>query len=180
MAGAGISDWQSYYGENSIDQWMTPYFGASVYDDPAVYAKSSAINFIKQVQTPTLVVVGDRDGECPAPQSFEFWHALRDAACADATGGLSQRGAWVCGPGASAGRDGAGGGVVCAVYAGDASSQLDCSPTGALASLCGGGGIRGWRCRARGSPVLIHFSLEFQSVFRRPAARKSVLPGAGH
>jgi dipeptidyl aminopeptidase/acylaminoacyl peptidase len=23
------------------------------------------------------VIVGDRDGECPAPQSFEFWHALR-------------------------------------------------------------------------------------------------------
>ena len=78
VAGAGIANWQSYYGENSIDQWMTPFFGASVYDDPAVYAKSSAINFIKQVRTPTLVVVGDRDGECPAPQSFEFWHALRD------------------------------------------------------------------------------------------------------
>ena len=78
VAGAGISDWQSYYGENSIDQWMIPYFGASVYDDPAVYAKSSAIDFIKQAKTPTLAVVGDRDGECPAPQSFEFWHALRD------------------------------------------------------------------------------------------------------
>jgi dipeptidyl aminopeptidase/acylaminoacyl peptidase len=78
VAGAGISDWQSYYGENSIDQWMIPYFGASVYDDPAVYAKSSAIDFIKQARTPTLVVVGDRDGECPAPQSYEFWHALRD------------------------------------------------------------------------------------------------------
>ena len=78
VAGAGLSDWLSYYGENSIDQWMIPYFGASVYDDPAVYAKSSAINFIKQAKTPTLVVVGDRDGECPAPQSFEFWHALRD------------------------------------------------------------------------------------------------------
>jgi dipeptidyl aminopeptidase/acylaminoacyl peptidase len=78
VAGAGISNWQSYFGENSIDQWMTPYFGASVYDDPAVYAKSSAINFIKQAKTPTLVVVGDRDGECPAPQSYEFWHALRD------------------------------------------------------------------------------------------------------
>ncbi len=77
VAGAGISDWKSYYGENSIDQWMIPFFGASVYDDPAVYAKSSAIDFIKQVKTPTLVVVGDRDGECPAPQSFEFWHALR-------------------------------------------------------------------------------------------------------
>jgi dipeptidyl aminopeptidase/acylaminoacyl peptidase len=78
VAGAGIANWQSYYGENSIDQWMIPYFGASVYDDPAVYARESAINFIKKVRTPTLVVVGDRDGECPAPQSYEFWHALRD------------------------------------------------------------------------------------------------------
>jgi dipeptidyl aminopeptidase/acylaminoacyl peptidase len=78
VAGAGISDWLSYYGENSIDQWMIPYFGASVYDDPAVYAKSSPITFIKQTHTPTLSVVGERDGECPASQSFEFWHALRD------------------------------------------------------------------------------------------------------
>jgi dipeptidyl aminopeptidase/acylaminoacyl peptidase len=77
VAGAGISDWESYYGENSIDQWMVPFFGKTVYDDPAVYAKSSAIDYIKNVKTPTLVVVGDRDGECPAPQSFEFWHALR-------------------------------------------------------------------------------------------------------
>ncbi len=77
VAGAGISDWLSYYGENSIDQWMTPFFGATVYKDQAVYAKSSAINYIDRVQTPTLVVVGDRDGECPAPQSFEFWHALK-------------------------------------------------------------------------------------------------------
>jgi dipeptidyl aminopeptidase/acylaminoacyl peptidase len=77
VAGAGISNWLSYYGENSIDQWMIPFFGASVYDDPAIYARSSAINFIKKVKTPTLIVVGDRDGECPAPQSFEFWHALR-------------------------------------------------------------------------------------------------------
>ena len=78
VSGAGISDWLSYYGENSIDQWMTPFFGASVYDDPAVYAKSSAITYIKQDHTPVLIVVGDRDGECPAPQSFEYWHALRD------------------------------------------------------------------------------------------------------
>ena len=77
VAGAGISDWQSYYGENSIDQWMLPYFGASVYDDPAIYAQSSALTYIKQARTPTLIVVGDRDGECPAPQSFELWHALR-------------------------------------------------------------------------------------------------------
>ncbi len=77
VAGAGIANWQSYYGQNAIDQWMIPYFGASVYDDPAVYAKSSPITFIKRVKTPTLVVVGAGDGECPPPQSYEFWHALK-------------------------------------------------------------------------------------------------------
>lgn len=77
VAGAGISDWKSYYGENSIDKWMIPFFGASVYENPAVYAKSSAINFIQNAKTPTLIVVGADDKECPAPQSFEFWHALR-------------------------------------------------------------------------------------------------------
>jgi dipeptidyl aminopeptidase/acylaminoacyl peptidase len=77
VAGAGISDWLSYYGQNKIDQWMIPFFGATVYDDPAVYAKSSPITFIKNVKTPTLVLVGDSDGECPAPQSYEFWHALK-------------------------------------------------------------------------------------------------------
>jgi dipeptidyl aminopeptidase/acylaminoacyl peptidase len=78
VAGAGVSNWQSYYGENGIDEWMIPYFGASVYDNPAVYAKSSPMNFIKNVHTPTLEVVGENDIECPAPQTEEFWHALHD------------------------------------------------------------------------------------------------------
>jgi dipeptidyl aminopeptidase/acylaminoacyl peptidase len=77
VAGAGIANWQSYYGQNLIDQWMIPFFGASVYDDPAVYEKSSPIHFIKNVKTPTLVIVGERDAECPASQSYEFWHALK-------------------------------------------------------------------------------------------------------
>jgi dipeptidyl aminopeptidase/acylaminoacyl peptidase len=77
VAGAGIANWESYYGENKIDQWMIPFFGKSVYDDPEVYAKSSPIKFIRKVKTPTLVLVGDSDGECPTPQSYEFWHALK-------------------------------------------------------------------------------------------------------
>jgi dipeptidyl aminopeptidase/acylaminoacyl peptidase len=77
VAGAGIANWQSYYGQNLIDQWMIPFFGASVYDDPVVYEKSSPIRFIKNVKTPTLVIVGERDAECPASQSYEFWHALK-------------------------------------------------------------------------------------------------------
>ncbi len=77
VAGAGIMNWLSYYGENGIDQWMIPFFGASAYDDPAVYAKSAPVTYIKNVKTPTLILVGDSDVECPTPQSFEFWHALK-------------------------------------------------------------------------------------------------------
>jgi dipeptidyl aminopeptidase/acylaminoacyl peptidase len=77
MAGAGIANFLSYYGENKIDQWMIPFFGKSVYDDPEVYAKASPITHIKKAKTPTLVLVGDSDGECPTPQSYEFWHALK-------------------------------------------------------------------------------------------------------
>ena len=61
VAGAGIANWQSYYGQNLIDQWMIPFFGSSVYDDPAVYAKSSPIHYIKNVKTPTLVIAGERN-----------------------------------------------------------------------------------------------------------------------
>ena len=85
VAGAGISNWQSYYGENGIDEWMIPYFGASVYEDPAVYARSSAITFIRQVRTPTFSYVGAADIECPAPQTEEFGHALKALGIPSAT-----------------------------------------------------------------------------------------------
>jgi dipeptidyl aminopeptidase/acylaminoacyl peptidase len=77
VAGAGIANWTSYYGENKIDQWMIPFFGKSVYDDPDVYARSAPLTYIKNAKTPTLILVGDSDGECPTPQSYEFWHALK-------------------------------------------------------------------------------------------------------
>jgi dipeptidyl aminopeptidase/acylaminoacyl peptidase len=76
VAGAGLSDWQSYYGLNDIDEWMIPFFGVSVYDDPAVYQKSDPIRYVKNVKTPTLILVGDSDGEVPMEQSIEWYHAL--------------------------------------------------------------------------------------------------------
>jgi dipeptidyl aminopeptidase/acylaminoacyl peptidase len=76
VAGAGLSDWLSYYGLNDIDEWMIPFFGASIYEDPAVYKKSDPMHFVTRVKTPTLILVGDRDGEVPMEQSVEWWHAL--------------------------------------------------------------------------------------------------------
>jgi dipeptidyl aminopeptidase/acylaminoacyl peptidase len=77
VAGAGIANWISYYGQNGIDQWMVPFFGATMYDDPAVYRAASPIESIKAAKTPTFIYVGERDVECPPAQSLEFWHGLK-------------------------------------------------------------------------------------------------------
>jgi dipeptidyl aminopeptidase/acylaminoacyl peptidase len=77
VAGAGIANWISYYGQNGIDQWMIPFFGASAYDDPAIYDKLSPIRYIKDAVTPTFIYVGERDVECPPAQSMEMWHGLK-------------------------------------------------------------------------------------------------------
>jgi dipeptidyl aminopeptidase/acylaminoacyl peptidase len=77
VAGAGIANWISYYGQNGIDQWMIPFFGASAYDDPAIYRAASPIESIKAAKTPTMMYVGERDVECPPAQSVEFWHGLK-------------------------------------------------------------------------------------------------------
>jgi dipeptidyl aminopeptidase/acylaminoacyl peptidase len=78
IAGAGLSNWISYYGTNGIDQWMLPFFGKTMYDDPKAYEDVSAIYRIKSAKTPTFIYVGERDIEVPPTQSIEYWHALKD------------------------------------------------------------------------------------------------------
>lgn len=77
VAGAGIANWISYYGQNGIDQWMVPFFGDTAYNDPAIYDQLSPIRSIKNAKTPTFIYVGERDVETPAAQSMEFWHGLK-------------------------------------------------------------------------------------------------------
>jgi len=78
VAGAGLSNWISYYGTNGIDQWMLPFFGKTMYDDPKAYEDVSAIYHMKKAKTPTFIYVGERDIEVPPTQSVEYWHALKD------------------------------------------------------------------------------------------------------
>ena len=72
VAGAGLSNWVSYYGTNGIDQWMLPFFGKTLYDDRKAYEDVSAVNFIKNAKTPTFIYVGERDIEVPPTQSVEI------------------------------------------------------------------------------------------------------------
>jgi dipeptidyl aminopeptidase/acylaminoacyl peptidase len=76
VAGPGVSDWESYYGQTDVEKWVIPYFGASAYDDPAIYANSSPVRFVKDAHAATLFYVGNQDSICPAPQTFQLWRAL--------------------------------------------------------------------------------------------------------
>jgi dipeptidyl aminopeptidase/acylaminoacyl peptidase len=49
---AGISDWLGYVGEADISKGTLPYFGVSVHDDPALYARMAPMTYIKNVKTP--------------------------------------------------------------------------------------------------------------------------------
>ncbi|RIA37818.1 dipeptidyl aminopeptidase/acylaminoacyl peptidase [Hephaestia caeni] len=78
VAGAGLSNWVSYYGTNGINTWMLPFFGKPLYDDYDAYRRVSAVNYVKNAKTPTFIYVGERDIEVPPTQSIEWWHALKD------------------------------------------------------------------------------------------------------
>ena len=66
------------YGNNGINQWMLPYFGKSLYDDPEAYERISPILQINKAATPTFIFVGERDIEVPSSQSMEYWYALKE------------------------------------------------------------------------------------------------------
>jgi dipeptidyl aminopeptidase/acylaminoacyl peptidase len=79
VAGAGVSDWISYYGQNGINTWIPPFFGAKPWEDPAIYLKLSPISTVNKAKTPTFVYVGERDIECPPAQSIEFYQGMKEA-----------------------------------------------------------------------------------------------------
>jgi len=78
VAGAGIANWLSYWRRTASTIGYRDTSAPRSTTTPAVYAKSAPITFIKQVKTPTLVLVGEMDVECPAPQSYEFWKGLQN------------------------------------------------------------------------------------------------------
>jgi len=74
---AGVSDWLSIEGEAPQAGSDEVNFGGSVYDNAAPYLKASPIMYMRAVATPVLITVGERDLECPMPQSEEFFTALQ-------------------------------------------------------------------------------------------------------
>jgi dipeptidyl aminopeptidase/acylaminoacyl peptidase len=76
--GAGISDWTTYYVNTDIHLFTRQYLQSTPWDDPAIYAKTSPITYIKQAKTPTLIQHGAADQRVPLPNAFELYQGLQD------------------------------------------------------------------------------------------------------
>ena len=77
MVGAGLTNMASMYGTNDIPRTIDEYFGAEPWNDPAQYSARSAMTFIKQARTPTLIQHGQSDQRVPIGQSQELYLGLR-------------------------------------------------------------------------------------------------------
>lgn len=76
--GAGITNTVSMYGTQDIPRVFEDYFGSKPWEDPATYSKSSPMQFVKNVKTPTLILHGENDPRVPPGQAQEFYRALKD------------------------------------------------------------------------------------------------------
>ncbi|MBM3305518.1 MAG: S9 family peptidase [Candidatus Aminicenantes bacterium] len=77
--GAGISNWATYYYNTDITPFTINYLGANPADDPAVYAKTSPMTYIKKAATPTLIQHGEFDRRVPIPNAYELRQGLEDS-----------------------------------------------------------------------------------------------------
>jgi dipeptidyl aminopeptidase/acylaminoacyl peptidase len=76
--GAGISDWATYYYNTDITQFTINYLGDDPVDDPAIYAKTSPVAYIKNAKTPTLIQHGELDRRVPIANGYQLRQALED------------------------------------------------------------------------------------------------------
>lgn len=76
--GAGISNWATYYYNTDITPFTINYLGEDPADDPAIYAKTSPMTYIKNAATPTLIQHGEFDRRVPIPNAYELRQGLED------------------------------------------------------------------------------------------------------
>ncbi len=77
MVGAGLTNMFSMYSTNDLQTVLEDYFGAEPWDDEEVYRRASAMTFIKQARTPTLILHGQQDQRVPIGQAQELYMGLR-------------------------------------------------------------------------------------------------------
>ena len=77
MVGAGLTNMFSMYSTNDLQRVIEGYFGNEPWNDLAIYNSRSAMTFIKQAKTPTLILHGAEDKRVPVGQAQELYMGLR-------------------------------------------------------------------------------------------------------
>jgi dipeptidyl aminopeptidase/acylaminoacyl peptidase len=77
MVGAGLTNMYSMYSTNDLQRVLEGYFGVQPWDDAEFYWRKSAMAFIKQAKTPTLILHGAVDLRVPVGQAQELYMGLR-------------------------------------------------------------------------------------------------------
>jgi dipeptidyl aminopeptidase/acylaminoacyl peptidase len=77
VVGAGLTDMYSMYATNDIPRTLDGYFGAEPWNDTTEYRKRSAMTYIKNARTPTLILHGQADQRVPVGQAQELYVGLR-------------------------------------------------------------------------------------------------------
>ncbi len=75
--GAGAVNWLSMYAESDVQSVREFYLGGKPYDAWDNFVNESALKYIKNAKTPTLIHVGEADQRVPKPQSDELYMALK-------------------------------------------------------------------------------------------------------
>ncbi len=76
IVGAGLCNLVSFHGTTDIRDWHESYFGAPLHEDAGRYWDHSAMKYLAQVATPTLILHGEVDERVPFAQGQEWFAAL--------------------------------------------------------------------------------------------------------
>ena len=77
MVGAGLTNMYSMYSTNDLQTVLEEYFGGEPWNDEEAYRKASAMTYIKQAKTPTMIMHGAQDQRVPVGQAQELYMGLK-------------------------------------------------------------------------------------------------------
>ena len=78
VSGAAVNDWVVDYSLADDQKADALQLRATPQSNPEVYRDVSPMTYAKDVTTPTLIMCDTGDPRVPIPESYEFYHALKD------------------------------------------------------------------------------------------------------
>ena len=78
VMGAGISHWASFHGKSCLPTWDAIYYQTDPYERGGKFEQFSPLTYAADIETPTLILHGEKDQDVPVEQSYTFFRALKD------------------------------------------------------------------------------------------------------